>query len=261
MACSENLDGAPGTWKKWDGKDFTQPGLGGAAAPIETLKAIPGAYPSVSYNTYLRSYVMVFSSWGEAFYYSFSTNLIDWTSPKELTLPYSFPKKGDDWHLWYGTLIGASSNFSGEKAKLYFAHIRHNPTERIFYQADVTFTGVIASGYTVTVISEGTGASGSGEYRERDKVTINAGTPPSGKKFKNWTANSPITFADANASETTFTMLSYNMTVTAHFESEDIVSPPSTDSAGGCDSFASRAVMMLLPVGAALVILRLRITN
>jgi hypothetical protein len=41
--------------------------------------------------------------------------------------------------------------------------------------------------------------------------------PEAGYGFVNWTANSTVTFADASAAETTLTMPSRNVTVTAHF--------------------------------------------
>jgi hypothetical protein len=41
--------------------------------------------------------------------------------------------------------------------------------------------------------------------------------PETGYGFVNWTANSTVTFADASAAETTLTMPSRNVTITAHF--------------------------------------------
>ncbi|GHV44290.1 hypothetical protein FACS1894204_01180 [Synergistales bacterium] len=149
MAATPKGGKPDGEWYKWDGENFTKPGLGGATTPIWSSDKYAGAYPTISYNTYLKSYVMLFSGWGEEFYYSFSTNLTQWSTPVELSLPPDFPKlskDGEKWHLWYGTLIGSSSNFSDATAKFYFAHIKpdkdNSKTIRKFYQADVTFTGV-----------------------------------------------------------------------------------------------------------------------
>jgi hypothetical protein len=72
--------------------------------------------------------------------------------------------------------------------------------------------------YTVTVVSEGTGATGGGNYAEGATVNINAGTAPAGKKFKNWTTADGVTFANANSAATTFTMPAKAVTVTANFE-------------------------------------------
>lgn len=46
---------APGSWRKWNGGAWTEPGLGGAEAPV-----FPGADSSVvHFNTYLRRYVAI----------------------------------------------------------------------------------------------------------------------------------------------------------------------------------------------------------
>jgi uncharacterized protein (TIGR02145 family) len=84
--------------------------------------------------------------------------------------------------------------------------------------------------YQVTVSSIGTGASGSGSYAANATVIINAGTAPSGQKFKNWTTTSGgVTFANANSAATTFTMPANAVTVTAMFET-NIVTPGSLGS-------------------------------
>jgi uncharacterized protein (TIGR02145 family) len=73
--------------------------------------------------------------------------------------------------------------------------------------------------YAVTVTSAGAGASGAGSYSSSDTVSIDAGTPPTGQRFKNWTTTtSGVTFADANSAATTFTMPARAVTVTANFE-------------------------------------------
>lgn len=56
MAASSDPNGAPGTWKKWDGEDFTIEGcnqetqLGGSDISIAGLSSIPLTSPSVMYN-------------------------------------------------------------------------------------------------------------------------------------------------------------------------------------------------------------------
>jgi len=73
--------------------------------------------------------------------------------------------------------------------------------------------------HSLTVVSEGTNATASGTRAEDSTVTINAGEPPTGKRFKEWTsANADVTFANANSAETTFTMPHNAVTVTANFE-------------------------------------------
>jgi len=76
-----------------------------------------------------------------------------------------------------------------------------------------------AATYAVTVLSEGTGATGGGNYAEGATVSISAGTPPAGQQFKNWTANPAVVFTpNANRATTTFRMPANAVTVTANFE-------------------------------------------
>jgi hypothetical protein len=72
--------------------------------------------------------------------------------------------------------------------------------------------------YYVTVVSAGTGASGSGNYGVGQTVTISAGTAPAGQQFKNWTSAEGISLSNANSATTTFTMIGKPVTVTAVFE-------------------------------------------
>lgn len=68
---------------------------------------------------------------------------------------------------------------------------------------------------TVTIVDGGTGATGSGSYKQGVAVTINAGTK-TGCVFEKWTADSAdVTFTNAEATETTFTMPDHNVTITA----------------------------------------------
>ena len=83
--------------------------------------------------------------------------------------------------------------------------------------------------FSVTVISAGTGATGSDTYEVGTTVTISAGNPPSGHRFVNWTTTSPgVSFADANAATTTFLMPSHEVNVTANFERITSIHDPST---------------------------------
>jgi hypothetical protein len=76
-----------------------------------------------------------------------------------------------------------------------------------------------AATYPVTVSSAGAGAAGSGSYAAGATVIVDAGSPPSGQRFKNWTtASNGVTFANANSAATTFTMPANAVTVTAVFE-------------------------------------------
>jgi uncharacterized protein (TIGR02145 family)/uncharacterized repeat protein (TIGR02543 family) len=71
--------------------------------------------------------------------------------------------------------------------------------------------------FPVTV-SAGAGATGGGSYAEGVKVTITAGTPPTGKQFRNWmTASNNVVLADARSTTTSFTMPTNVVTVMAVF--------------------------------------------
>ena len=73
--------------------------------------------------------------------------------------------------------------------------------------------------YAVTVSGAGTGATGDGSYAAGATVSIEAGTPPTGQQFKNWTTTSAgVTFANANSASTTFEMPANAVAVTANFE-------------------------------------------
>jgi len=72
--------------------------------------------------------------------------------------------------------------------------------------------------YTVTISSTGIGKSGDGDYTAGATVNISAGTPPDGQRFKNWTTNSGVTFANANNETTTFIMPAKAVEVVAQFE-------------------------------------------
>ena len=88
--------------------------------------------------------------------------------------------------------------------------------------------------YMVTISSAYTGATGSGSYEQGDTVNINAGTAPTGQRFKNWTATGGVTFANASNASTSFTMPANAVTITAVFEdiSTDPEDPTNPSSKG-----------------------------
>ena len=83
-----------------------------------------------------------------------------------------------------------------------------------------------AQTYSVTVSSAGTGSAGGGSYEQGVTVGISAGTPPANMRFKNWTAEPTVIFADSTGSATTFTMPASAVTVSANFEA---IPPSVTD--------------------------------
>lgn len=74
-------------------------------------------------------------------------------------------------------------------------------------------TGGDGKSYTVTVVN----GSGGGTYLSGTTVSIVANAPAAGKKFTSWTTSDGVTFANASASTTTFTMPTKNVTVTANY--------------------------------------------
>ncbi len=125
MAMSQDRKGSPGSWKKWDGKDFTlearnpQTGLGGPNVAIANLRRVAGANPSVMWNKFLEKWVMVYGSWTKSIYISFSNDGIKWDTPMKIL--------GNDFPAWYPNLIGSEGDLvGGEYVKLYWSHNQDN---------------------------------------------------------------------------------------------------------------------------------------
>jgi uncharacterized repeat protein (TIGR02543 family) len=89
---------------------------------------------------------------------------------------------------------------------------------------DITVTANFGQAYALTTAASPTeGGSaidvqGYGEYAQGGRVSIRA-QAADGYQFLNWSATPDVVFADANAAETTFTMIGQAVTVTAVFES------------------------------------------
>ena len=120
MARSTDPAGAAGTWKKWDGEDFTIEGcnqqsqLGGENFKIANLDAYAGGNPSVMWNHYLNKWVMVFHSWSQRICLSTSSDGIVWEAPKSLDL-------GEE-KAMYPNLISEEGDLTGGQAvRLYYA--------------------------------------------------------------------------------------------------------------------------------------------
>jgi uncharacterized protein (TIGR02145 family)/uncharacterized repeat protein (TIGR02543 family) len=77
-----------------------------------------------------------------------------------------------------------------------------------------------AEKYEVTVLSEGTGATGDGEYPVYAAVTVTAGTPQPGYRFKEWASPGAgvIFVPDSGSPRVMFSMPARAVTVTAVFE-------------------------------------------
>jgi hypothetical protein len=116
-AISTNAIPLPGTWKKYHNGSFSTPGLGGQETPVPVLSLVPGANPSVHFNTCLQKWVMVWeASDGSGLYLSTSVNLLNWTTPKPL-VTVTYPEQA-----WYATIIGSSDVEASSNAMLYYAY-------------------------------------------------------------------------------------------------------------------------------------------
>jgi len=118
VAISTDPEGKPGTWFKYAGeKGFTEPGLGGKAIAVPVLNAYPGGNPSVHWNTYLKTYVIVWHGWEPPkVYISTSQDLVTWTKPKTL-VDNKFDSK-----VWYPTLVGNTQVEGGQDMTLYYTY-------------------------------------------------------------------------------------------------------------------------------------------
>ena len=105
------------------------------------------------------------------------------------------------------------------------------PAKAVTVTVELEESVVTPETYTVTLEGTGTEAAGAGNYAEEAIVTINAGTR-SGYTFNGWTSTD-VTFTDANAQITTFTMPAKAVTITANWKA---VSSGSGDSGGSSGS-------------------------
>jgi uncharacterized repeat protein (TIGR02543 family) len=120
---------------------------------------------------------------------------------------------------------------------------------------NVTVTAHFDLAYNLTMAADPVGGGeaidvgAKGAYTAGATVSIKA-EPATGYGFANWTAGPTVTFDDATAEETTFTMPAQAVTVTAHFEevSPSEVPTVSTQAATGISSY-SGTLNMLYTVG------------
>ena len=85
--------------------------------------------------------------------------------------------------------------------------------------SNVTITAKSKPTYTVTVVN---GSTGNSEATAGDTVYISATRPANTKMvFDKWVSDSEVTFADASASSTYFTMIAENVTVTATYKAKE----------------------------------------
>ena len=138
MAVSSDPAGAPGTWKKWDGRNFTtegynsNTGVGGRDIAIEGLQHIAGANPSVMWNTYLQKWIMVYHGWNRVIYFSASYDGLVWDTPMPITDTTE--------RAWYPNLISEiGDTIGGQIVRLYYARFHSNLSTRDMAVRTITF--------------------------------------------------------------------------------------------------------------------------
>lgn len=128
MAVSYDKRGASGTWKKWDGNDFTidayASGNSGRNVAINNLKDKPGANPSVMWNTYLNKWIMVYATWEKRICISQSVDGVYWSKPKEILGSSEHP-------VWYPNLISEEGDTIGGKTVQMYYSLDQNPSNGI----------------------------------------------------------------------------------------------------------------------------------
>ncbi|MDR2231661.1 MAG: InlB B-repeat-containing protein [Tannerella sp.] len=130
----------------------------------------------------------------------------DYEAGTEVTIKANDPPVQQKFKEWTGS---DASNFDNVNAA---------QTKFIMPATPVTITATYEPiTYEVIVESEGKDPSDDGYYALGVNVPINAGTPPDGKEFKNWESTPEVTFANANETITSFTMIGEKVTVKANF--------------------------------------------
>ena len=123
-------DGAAGTWQKYYQGSFSTPGLGGSFTPLDLVLdpavSADRRQPSVSFNTYLQSFVLTAVGNG-GIYLATSPDLVQW-SAGQVILAAPVPDAGvtpsTAPYNWYPTLVStdqASEQVTAQSGYLYYA--------------------------------------------------------------------------------------------------------------------------------------------
>lgn len=137
MAASTDPEGKPGTWKKWDGSNFTleacdqNTGLGAKDIKIANLDTYHGGNPSVMYNTVLKAWVMSYHSWQRRLVISTSPDGISWEKPS-IIVGIEDEKDG----AMYPNFISLEGDLkSGKNFRLYYsANMKSGGSREIYYR-------------------------------------------------------------------------------------------------------------------------------
>lgn len=139
MAMADRFAPSGNVWKYFEG-DWTEPGLGGQVTPVLPVRqpwqnSNTDAFwgPSLHWNTYLQSYVMLLSracceaGWPQkGIYVSYSKNLADpasWSQPALLLEDVGF---GPGWYPQVmGERFGETDTLAGRVARLYVHGVSH----------------------------------------------------------------------------------------------------------------------------------------
>lgn len=123
MAESKDPEGKAGTWKKWDGSDFTvegcnqETGTGGINTSIAGLRQYHGGNPSVMYNTHLGKWIMVYHCWQRYIVISYSDDGIVWENT-DVIISLDMEPGGS----MYPNLIGPDGDAEGgQDIRIYYS--------------------------------------------------------------------------------------------------------------------------------------------
>jgi hypothetical protein len=150
-----------------------------------------------------------------------------------------------------GYIAGINPTCGAPAANNCFCDINANGSISI---QDATFLNVYvvnSQGQYRLAVSQGTGG---GMFSAGQSILIQANNPPTGKQFKEWTGTGANYLADKFISNTTLTMPSSNIGVTATYEniSTETVAMPTASPAGGIYSTTQMVALSTATSGATI---------